>query len=327
MKPSLTALVFVSIFSGSFLFAQNPVSGAEVYQKHCASCHDQVSARIPTRDAIQKMSSSRILRTLDFGLMMSIAYPLKRDEREAVARFLGTTVVDALPPKNAFCSEGNTAMADPPNGNWSGWSPSPDNARFQAAGQAGLTSAQVTNLKLKWAFGFADDVTAFAAPAILNGTLYLGSAAGTVHALDTKTGCIHWMFQANGPVRSTTVAVQQGSMWSLVFGDQIGWVYSLDAKTGKMNWKKRVEDHEATRLTGSPAVHDGVVFIPAASWEETRAIDPNYACCTFRGSITAVRARDGSVVWKTYMIDPPKKTGANKSGVDQLGPSGAGIWS
>jgi cytochrome c553 len=33
------------------------VSGAEVYGKYCASCHDQVGARI--------------LRTLDFGLMMS----------------------------------------------------------------------------------------------------------------------------------------------------------------------------------------------------------------------------------------------------------------
>jgi hypothetical protein len=38
------------------------------------------------RDALTKMSPARILRTLDFGLMMSVAYPLRRDEREAVAR-------------------------------------------------------------------------------------------------------------------------------------------------------------------------------------------------------------------------------------------------
>src|SRR5439155_10707019 len=327
MKPSLSALVFVSILSGSSLFAQKAVSGADLYQKNCASCHDQVSARIPMRDALQKMSSARILRTLDFGLMMSIDYPLRRDERDAVARFLGTTATDAPPPANAFCTGSKMPMAGSPNGNWAGWSPASDNARYQPANHAGLRAEQVPNLKLKWSFGFADDVTAFGAPAILNGTLFLGSAAGTVQALDTNTGCIHWLFQANGPVRSTTVPVQEGSTWSLVFGDRSGWVYSLDAKTGKLNWKKRVEDHEATRLTGSPAVHDGVVFIPAASWEETRAIDPNYACCTFRGSVTALRARDGSILWKTYMVDPPKKAGVNKSGVDQLGPSGAGIWS
>jgi hypothetical protein len=69
----LSALVFVSILGGSSLFAQTPVSGAEVYQRTHA-CHDQVSARIPTRDAIEKISAERILRTLDFGLMMGIAY-------------------------------------------------------------------------------------------------------------------------------------------------------------------------------------------------------------------------------------------------------------
>ena len=64
-------------------------TGATAYTKYCASCHDQVGARIPTRDALAEMSPARILRTLDFGLMMSIAYPMKRDEREAVAAFLG----------------------------------------------------------------------------------------------------------------------------------------------------------------------------------------------------------------------------------------------
>ena len=65
-------------------------SGEALYMKYCASCHDQVAARIPARDALAKMSPARILRTLDFGLMMSIAYPIRRDEREAVAKFLGT---------------------------------------------------------------------------------------------------------------------------------------------------------------------------------------------------------------------------------------------
>jgi polyvinyl alcohol dehydrogenase (cytochrome) len=327
MKHRLAAILLAPvILNGSLLYAQS-VSGAQVYAKYCATCHDQVTPRIPTRDAIQKMSVARIQRTLDFGLMMSIAYPLRRDEREAVATFLGTAVVEAPPPASAFCPADKPAMPGPAAGNWPGWSPVPENTRFQTASNAGLTNARVPTLKLKWAFGFADDVTAFGAPAILNGTLFVGSAAGTVQALDPRTGCIHWVFQANGPVRSTTVGFRNGSGHSLVFGDQIGWVYSLDAKTGRLNWKKRVEEHEATRLTGSPAVHDGVVFVPAASWEETRAIDPQYACCTFRGSVTALRATDGSVVWKTYMVDPPKKTGVTKVGVDQMGPSGAGIWS
>jgi len=301
-------------------------SGAAVYAQRCASCHDQVSARIPTRESLTKMSPARILRTLDFGAMMSIAYPLRRDEREAVARFLGTgTDVEAL-PASALCTADRPIMAGPPAERWTGWAPTQSNTRYQNAEQAGLRGADVSRLQLKWAFGFAGDVIALAAPTMLNGTLFLGSAGGSVHALDAKTGCVHWRFQANGPVRSAPAAVTEGTRNTLVFGDQNGWVYALDARTGKANWTKKVEAHEATRLTGSLAVQDGVAFVPAASWEETRSIDPAYPCCTFRGSVTAVRVRDGSVVWKTYLVDSPKRTGTTTTGTATFGPSGAAVW-
>jgi polyvinyl alcohol dehydrogenase (cytochrome) len=113
----------------------------------------------------------------------------------------------------------------------------------------------------------------------------------------------------------------------LVFGDLLGWGYALDAKTGKLLWKKRVEEHEATRLTASPVALNGVVFMSASSWEETRSLDPQYPCCTFRGSVTALRVRDGSVVWKLYTVDPPKQTGTTSAGTAQLGPSGSPVWS
>ena len=80
-----------------------PAPGAAVYTKYCASCHDQVDARIPTRASLTQMSPARILRTLDFGLMMSIASPIKRDDREAVAKFLGRSADDTKPPASAFC--------------------------------------------------------------------------------------------------------------------------------------------------------------------------------------------------------------------------------
>ena len=128
-------------------------------------------------------------------------------------------------------------------------------------------------------------------------------------------------------MRAATVIAQNGNGHAILFPDQIGSFYSLDAVTGRLLWKRRIDPHEATRLTGSAVVHDGVVFVPAASWEETRSGNPKYPCCTFRGSVTALRVSDGSVVWKTYMVDPPKKTGANTHGTPQFGPSGAGIWS
>lgn len=307
--------------------AATSLSGAQVYGKYCASCHDQVSARIPTRDALTKISPARILRTLDFGLMMSIAYPMRRDEREAVAKFLGTGTDEAAPPASAFCKADRPMLSGAWQESWTGWGPSQSNTRFQTAENGGLNAGDIGRLELKWAFGFAGDVTAFAAPTILNGTMFVGSAGGTVQALDAKTGCLYWLYEASGPVRAAMTVAAEGARNKLVFSDQNGWVYALDARTGKALWKRRVEEHEATRLTGSFAVHDGVAFVPAASWEETRSIDPGYECCTFRGSVTAVRVRDGSVVWKTYMVDPPKETGATAIGTKTFGPSGAGVWS
>lgn len=303
------------------------VSGKQVYEKYCASCHEQAGSRAPLRDALQKLSAARILRTLDFGLMMGVAYPLRRDEREAVANFLGTKQPDSGLPSSAFCPAGQHPLSGHIAGSWNGWSPSTDNTRYQLPEQAGLSTTQVRHLKLKWAFGYPGDVIAFAAPTVLRDTLFLGSAGGSVQAINAKTGCVYWVFQANGPVRAAIQAVPDGSRTALVFVDQIGSVYSLDAMTGRQIWKRRVEDHEATRLTASPVAVDGVVFIPAASWEESRSLDPQYPCCTFRGSVTALRVRDGSVLWKTYTIGPPKKTGVNSAGAEQWGPSGAPVWS
>ena len=221
------------------------VSGAEVYRKRCASCHDQGGSRGPARETLQKMPAKRILRVLDFGVMMGVAGPMKREEREAVSSFLGTTAEEAGPPASAFCAAGSRVMSGPAKGSWNGWSPDRSNTRYQTAQQAGLTADQVRHLKLKWAYGFSGDITSFAAPTVLEGTLFMGSAGGRVQAVNAKTGCVYWTFDANGPVRSAIRAVRNGASYSLIFTDLNGGVYSLRAKTGRLLWKKRVEEHGA----------------------------------------------------------------------------------
>jgi polyvinyl alcohol dehydrogenase (cytochrome) len=300
------------------------ISGEAVYQRRCAACHDNAVERTPPKAALRQLSVSRILRTLDFGVMINIAYVLNRDEREAVAKYLGVDRVDVPVPPQAFCKERGVTIAASPSPIWDGWSLDATNRRYATA--SGLTLGQVGKLKLKWAYGFQGDVSALGAPTVLGDTLFVGSAGGAVQALNTESGCVRWVYQADGPVRSAIVVVPNGKTHVAVFTDLIGWAYGIDAVTGRQIWKKKPEQHESTRLTGSAAMHDGIVFIPAASWEETRSNNPDYPCCTFRGSVTALRAKDGSEVWKTYMIrDTPKKL--EKGGVGTWGPSGASIWS
>jgi polyvinyl alcohol dehydrogenase (cytochrome) len=305
--------------------ASAAVSGEAVYQRRCAGCHDSGREGTPPRDALKQLSVARILRTLDFGVMINIAYVLDREERDAVAHFLGVDRPDIPVPPQAYCSDHTVTIGASPSPVWAGWGPDSSNRRYAATG--GITLDQVGKLKLKWAYAYAGDVSAFAAPMVLGRTLFVGSAGGIVQALDTNTGCVRWVYEASGPVRSAPVAVPNGKTHVLVFTDLTGWVYGVEAETGRPLWKKRTESHESARLTGTPAVHDGIVFVPAASWEETRSSNPEYRCCTFRGSVTALRAKDGTQVWKTYTIrEQPKALEKGPGIIGTWGPSGAGVW-
>jgi len=321
--PGLLCLV-----SASICIAADTVSGQAVYEKRCGACHDKGGERIPPRAALEKLPVSRILRAMDSGVMMTVAYPLGRSEREAVATYIGKSGPEPGPPASAFCSDRTVSIAKAPKFVWNGWSPAADNARFQPAAAAGLTIDQVGRLKLKWAYAFDGDIAAWAQPTVIDGQVFVGSAGGVVQALRAQTGCVEWTFQANGPVRSAITAAPLNNRHALLFSDIVGWVYAVEAENGSLLWKKRVEEHEAARLTGAALVHEGVAYVPVASWEETRSLNPEYACCTFRGSVSALRIKDGSTVWKTYTIaEMPQQHGKNSIGTLRFGPSGAGIWS
>jgi polyvinyl alcohol dehydrogenase (cytochrome) len=327
-----SVLLFFSLLSASGLIgvplrAAPAESGEAVFKQRCAGCHEQNNPRIPARESLQRMPAARILRALNYGAMITVAYTMNTEQREAVAKWLGTPGEDPPPPASAFCSDRSVHISANPKLLWNGWSPSSGNTRFQAADRAGLTLDQVRSLKLKWAFAYQGDLTAFSQPTILDGNLFVGSAGGAIHDLDAQTGCIRWEYQATGPVRTALLAVRDGSRYVLLFGDQSGWFYALDASAGKLLWKKKMDPHDATRLTGSPVAHNGVVFVPVASWEENRASETDYPCCTMRGSVVALRVHDGSQLWKTYMVDAPKEIGENAAGRAQFGPSGAGVWS
>jgi len=77
--------------------AAGAASGEEVYKKKCSGCHEQVNPRIPPREALQGRPSARILRALDSGAMMAVAFTMRRDERIAVADYLGKKRAAQIP--------------------------------------------------------------------------------------------------------------------------------------------------------------------------------------------------------------------------------------
>jgi polyvinyl alcohol dehydrogenase (cytochrome) len=295
-------------------------SGEAVYNANCASCHE--------RATFQKMPAARILRVLDSGVMMPMAAALGPEEREAVSAYLGSNGPAVNLPASAFCRDRKVNVALSSEHVSNGWSTDPANTRYQSAKAAGLTVDQARNLKLEWAFGFDGDLTSFSQPAVLDGQVFAGSSGGIVYALRAETGCIQWLYQAAGPIRTAILVAPIGQRHAVLFGDQAAGFYAVEAETGKLLWRKKVDEHPAARVTGAPAFHNGVVYVPVSSWEENFATQLGYQCCTARGSVVALRVRDGSQVWKSYTVaEAPKPLGKSKSGTQLWGPSGAGVWS
>ena len=225
-------------------------------------------------------------------------------------------------------------LADPlASPHWIGWGGSVTNTRFQPADQAGLTAAQVPNLKLKWAFGFPDTISAYAQPTIASGRVFVGSQNGTVYSLDAKTGCTHWTFKTQSAIRAaTTIGPRETAAGereqTLYVADQSAHVYAIDARTGDLLWAHKVDDGPGARVTGAPTLYQDRLYVPVASSEEADARNPAYSCCKFRGSLVVLDVTSGAVVWKTFTLsENAKPLGKTSAGAERWGPSGAGIWS
>ena len=211
---------------------------------------------------------------------------------------------------------------------WNGWGADPAQHRFQSLDMARLAEGDLPRLKLKWAFGFPGATRSVAQPTIVGGRVFIGSQGGKVYSLDAKSGCTYWEFDAGKGVRSAVVIGPRGDGWAAYFGDLGANVHSIDALTGKELWRTKVDDHPAAVITGSSTLVGTTLFVPVSSYEEVTGANKSYSCCTFRGSLVALDASTGKVLWKAFTIAEELKPGAmNAAGVQLTGPSGAAIWS
>lgn len=310
--------------------AQAP-DGRAVFESHCVTCHATADPRIPTVAELRERPPQAIVNALTSGAMRLQGSELTEEERRAVAEYLAGKIVGAVSTPST--SSTGRCAADRPfdssqGAQWSGWSPDATNTRFQTAPQAGLTATDVPRLRLRWAFGFPDATSARALPTVAGGRVFVGSQNGLVYALDAKTGCTFWTFQASGGVRTGLVIGPRGDGTAAYFGDSRSNVYAIDPANGTLLWSRKIEDHPSGHVTGTPTLHQNRLYVTISSGEEGQGGNAAYVCCTFRGSVAALDTATGSVVWKTYTIaEEPKAIGKNAAGTARWGPSGAGIWS
>jgi polyvinyl alcohol dehydrogenase (cytochrome) len=280
------------------------------------------------------LSGTSIVAALEHGLMSAQGAGLTPDERIQVAEYLtgapiGSNNGQHAPPACTGSARSFDASSLPAPFGW-GY----DNARFVPTNIAGVDTKSASRLELKWALAFPSAIRARSQPHIAYGAVYVGSQDGTVYALDLKTGCARWMYRAAAEVRTAIVPMQPPASVNgadrprVFFGDVIGRLYSLDAFTGKLAWSVKLDEHPSASLTGAAALHEGVLYAPVSSLEEMRSVDPQYECCTFRGSVVALDAWTGKQKWKSYTITTPLiAAGKTVRGTKILAPSGAPVFS
>lgn len=312
-----------------------PPNGATIFERSCASCHRAGGqSTAPAIDGLRVLAPEAIVTALTTGRMRVQGESLTIAERRNVAEWLSGRAVTASTGADADrCAVTPPLPATLDGPAWNGWSPTASNARFQPTAVARLSASDVPKLRLRWAFGFAGSLAARTQPSIVAGRLFTASERGDVYALDARTGCRHWTFTADAAVRTAITVVpfrEPGSAtrYAAYFGDGRANAYAVDADNGRLLWRRKIDDHPNAAITGAIAAFEEQVFaVTSAAGEEVRGGRPDYGCCTFRGSVTALDATTGAVAWKAFSIPTaPAPRGRNTQGVTLFGPAGGGIW-
>jgi polyvinyl alcohol dehydrogenase (cytochrome) len=175
-----------------------------------------------------------------------------------------------------------------------------------------LTPQNVGKLKVKWKFATPAQVSG--TPAVAGGRVYVGDFAGNVYSLDEHTGALVWKTAAQSLVTASALVTDD----RVVIGDIAGYLYGLDRDTGSIVWQFRPSPHPLAAIWGSGVKVGRYVAYGVASNEEDAAANPQYPCCSFRGSVLMFDPEDGRVVWQTTTISDAAAT---------QGASGAAVWS
>ena len=313
--------------------AREALPGHQVYKQTCAACHDGAMPKAPHEAMISMMTPEAIMRAMTTGIMKENAAALDDEQKVQVAEYLSGKKIGevkiAEPPR---CHSDRSVfdVADLPVGR--NWGLSIQNTRLIPPDARPIAKADYPALKLKWAFAYPGANRARSQPSLAGGAVHVGAQNGKVYALDQQTGCLRWTFEASGEVR-TAIVIEPWTKGDAsakpraFFGDILGNVYAIDARTGTLIWRDRPDDHPNATITGSPSLFEGRLFVPVSSLETGPPTDPGYECCKFRGSVVAYDATTGNKAWQTHTIfEPLAKTGKNRSGTDNYGPSGAAVW-
>ncbi len=217
--------------------------------------------------------------------------------------------------------------------NWPSAGHDLSNTRVQP-GEFRINVGDVGRLAPKWVFTTHGDVSA--TPTVDGGAVYFPDSGGYLNAVNASNGSLLW--QARVP-SYTGVANAASRVSPAVDGDRLisgdnfflvhpggAHVFAVNRFTGKLLWSTQVESNPAAIITSNPVVYGNEVVVGVSSNEEDDALFSFYPCCTFRGSVVALSADTGQILWKTYTVPVNAGPCTVHSPPAGCGYSGGAVW-
>ena len=331
MTRSWLIMITMGLFVVNCAIAAEDHPGAATYRKHCAECHDQPDQpRVPPLAALQQMTARTLAASLA-GVMAPQAAQVPRSELRDLIAYLAAPAsasqewIEALRcpaearhiPRSATVRLASVGV-------------DPGNQRALSAGQAGLTSNDLSHLELAWALGFPETSALRSSPVIIGDTLiYAINQAGVVIALDVRGPCVRWVYDAGMELRTSLTHGQiSHDQAALLIADRAGQIHAIDPASGTVVWVVQGRHSSGAMITGAPMIHDGRIIIPVSGSGVGRAVNPRYECCVEHGAVVALEGATGEQLWTWHTMPDAIYTGKeNRDGIKLRGPSGAPVWS
>lgn len=144
-------------------------------------------------------------------------------------------------------------------------------------------------LTVAWTYEAGESIESSAA--IVDGTVFVGSQAEELVALELATGKLRWKYKTKGPIGESSPAVADGLVY---VGDLSGVVHAVDTASGKGVWTFKTE----MEIKASPIVIDGKVLV--GSYDE---------------HLYALNAKTGALLWKVQAQGPVHSTAGVLDGI------------
>jgi len=302
--------------------------GAATFRANCASCHaaDGSGGHGPkigdgTAAGHLTVEQMRALVANGRGSMPGFAGRLTAEEIAAVVAFVRDDLRSA-PKERVKVGEG-------PRGTLSGLPPELDPERLgrdwpvmngdltsnRARLDSPITTETIGDLELAWTYRVPKADSIFGNlptnPIVSGDTVYAGDLTGRVYAIDRESGEERFTTDGGAPRYGPTgVGIGYGRLYAATANERgaVSVLVAYDAATGEELWQTDIGAN-GSEIDVQPVVYDGLVF---ASTAGTGAGS--------RGTVYAVDAETGTVVWDFPVIEDPTVWGNPDLN------NGGGVW-